>query len=82
MNILLRTKDVQNALGISRSTVYERMKDGLLPQPVKTSVRANRWPKDEISKLIAAKIAGVDDEVIRALVTRLLEQRQIVKVEV
>ena len=76
MNVLLRTKDVQAAFGISRCTLYVRLKDGLLTPPVKTTPRANRWPKSEINALIAARIAGHGDDVIKALVTQLVEYRK------
>ena len=44
-------------LGVSKSTVYRRVKQKLFPQPVKIG-RPSRWPSDEILKVMAAYKAG------------------------
>jgi len=79
MNVLLRTSDVKNALGLSRATVYTRIKEGLLTPPIKIGKRASAWPRSEISTIIAARVRGVDDDVVRALVCQLINDRQAVE---
>jgi len=41
MNTLLRVKKVMDVMGISRSTVYLRIKQGLMPPPVKIGERSS-----------------------------------------
>ena len=53
------------------STLYQRISQGLWTQPVKLGPRAVGWPADEVSALIAARIAGQSDEAIRGLVRQL-----------
>jgi prophage regulatory protein len=45
---LLRLKDVSAMLGVSRSTVYKRMRDGSFPQPVVLGPRAVRWRSEVV----------------------------------
>lgn len=59
------------ATGSSRSTIYLRVSQGLWPQPVKLGARAIGWPSSEITAINAARIAGLSDEEIRALVIKL-----------
>lgn len=57
--------------GSSRSTIYLRVSQGLWPQPVKLGARAIGWPSSEIMAINAARIAGLSDDEIRALVIKL-----------
>lgn len=59
------------ATGSSRSTIYLRVSQGLWPQPVKLGARAIGWPSSEIMAINAARIAGLSDDEIRALVIKL-----------
>jgi prophage regulatory protein len=75
MNVLLRLPDVKKATGLSRSTLYCRIKQGLLPPPVKLGIRSAAWPKTEVAAINAARIAGKSETEIRQLVTSLMEIR-------
>lgn len=68
---ILRRKQVQAESGYSRSTIYQRMSDGLWPRAVKLGPRAVGWPAREVEALNEARIAGADDSRIRALVRHL-----------
>lgn len=70
-NSLLRLPAVKAQSGASRSTIYLRIQQGLWPKPVKLGPRSVGWPESEVSALNAARIAGMLDGEIRALVTRL-----------
>ncbi len=72
---LLRLPAVMNATGLSRSTLYLRIKQQLLPPPVKIGERCAAWPSHEIEAINAARIAGKPDEEIRELVNQLQQQR-------
>lgn len=75
---LLRLPAVKAESGASRSTIYLRIQQGLWTKPVKLGPRSVAWPASEIAALNAARIAGMDDGEIRALVTRLEASRKTV----
>jgi prophage regulatory protein len=47
----IRPRQVQDAMGWSRSTLYEKISLGLFPRPVKLDVRGRAvgWPEREIA---------------------------------
>ena len=75
MNTFLRLKKVMDAMGISRSTVYLRIRQGLMPPPVKIGERCSAWPNYEITAINAARVAQKSDSEIRELVIQLQRQR-------
>jgi len=74
---LLRLPTVKAETGASRSTIYLRIQQGLWPKPVKLGPRSVAWPASEVAALNAARIAGMVDAEIRALVTRLEAARKL-----
>lgn len=74
---ILKLKDVISTTGFKRSTIYIRIKDGLLTEPVKIGKRAVGWPHFEIQLLIKASIAGFDENEIKLLVKNLEARRKI-----
>ena len=68
---ILRRPRVEEAIGLSRSTIYLRVSQGLFTQPVSLGPRAVGWPAGEVSAINAARIAGKPDEEIRELVAQL-----------
>jgi prophage regulatory protein len=75
---ILRLPDVKAATGLSRSTLYLRIANGVFPHPVSLGGRAVGWPADEVVALNAARIAGKPDADIRELVTMLEVARKAV----
>jgi prophage regulatory protein len=77
LNRLLRRPAVEDASGLSRSTIYRRIKDGLFPRPVSIGTDKNgesctvAWIADEIAAVNAARIAGKSEADIKALVVEL-----------
>jgi prophage regulatory protein len=69
---------VKAATGLSRSTVYLRIADGVFTHPVSLGGRAVGWPAHEVAALNAARIAGKPDAEIRALVAQLEVARKAV----
>jgi prophage regulatory protein len=45
---ILRRKQVEQAVGLSRSTIYQRMKDGTFPHPVPLGGRVVGWRVSDI----------------------------------
>ena len=72
---LLRLPAVKARSGLSRSTVYLRISQGLWTRPVGLGGRAVAWPADEVDAFNAARIAGKTDAQVRHLVARLESMR-------
>ncbi|MDA1092467.1 MAG: AlpA family phage regulatory protein [Acidobacteria bacterium] len=73
---ILRRKTVQLRTGYSRSTIYLRITQGLWPKPVRLGARAVGWPAREVAALNEARISGVPDIALRALVQSLIRARR------
>jgi prophage regulatory protein len=71
-----RLPQVAATLGLSRSTVWLRVKQKELTPPVRLGSRAVGWPANEISAINAARIAGKTGNEIREIVARLVAERQ------
>ncbi len=58
----IRPRQVQAAMGWSRSTLYQKISEGVFPAPVKldASGRAVGWPEREIAAYQQARIAARD----------------------
>jgi prophage regulatory protein len=76
MITIKRISEVKAACGLSKSTIYMRVKDGLFTSPVKLGGRAAGWPASEIDSINAARIAGKNNDEIRLLVQKLLSARR------
>lgn len=50
---ILRIRTVLNRSGLSRSTLYRKMKDGTFPRQVKISDYCSGWRESEINRWIA-----------------------------
>jgi predicted DNA-binding transcriptional regulator AlpA len=51
-NALMRRMEVQRETGLSRSTIYKRVKDGTFPAPVKLGERSVAWRVAEIEAFL------------------------------
>ena len=68
---ILRRRQVELESGLSRSTLYLRISQGLWSRPVSLGPRAVGWPAREVAALNEARIAGIPESGIRALVQQL-----------
>ena len=73
---ILRRKQVQARIGLSRSTLYLRIAEGTFPKPVSLGTRAVGWPASEVEALNAARISGKSNSEIRNLVVNLEAARK------
>jgi len=73
---IYRLPSVKSESGLSRSTIYLRISQGLWTKPVSLGARAVGWPSGEVAAINAARIAGKPDEEIRALVVKLEAARK------
>ena len=73
---ILRLPACKDKSGDSRSTTYQKIKDGLWPPPVAIGPRSRGWVEHEIEAVLAARVAGKSDEEIRSLVASLVDSRR------
>ncbi|MGQ0443620.1 MAG: helix-turn-helix transcriptional regulator [Beijerinckiaceae bacterium] len=76
LHTILRLPAAKSESGLSCSTIYLRISQGLWPKPVSLGARAVGWPASEVVALNAARIAGKSDAEIRGLVTKLEAARK------
>ena len=57
MQKLLRLPQVIERTSVRRSTIYEMMRAGTFPKPVKLNQRSNGWLEAEISEWLLSRIA-------------------------
>ena len=71
-----RLPRVCSSTGVSRSTTYLRITQGLFPTPIPLGGgRIVGWPAREVAAVNEARIAGWSDAKIRELVTDLIAGR-------
>lgn len=75
-NALVRLPGVIALTGMGRATIYDYMQRGLFVQPVKLGPKLAAWPRDEIDRINAARIAGRSPDEIKALVVALVDARK------
>lgn len=73
---LMRPADVSRMTGLGLSTLYAHIDRGIFPPPVRLSRRFVVFPSEEVRRIINARVAGHDDEAVRALVLELIEARK------
>ena len=73
---ILRRRQVEAESGCPRSTLYLRMAQGLWTLPVSLGGRTVGWPASEVAALNAARIAGLTEAQMRALVIELMAARK------
>lgn len=73
---IYRLPAVKAESGLSRSTLYLRISQGLWTKPVSLGGRTVGWPACEVAALNAARIAGKPDDEIRQLVQKLEADRK------
>jgi prophage regulatory protein len=54
---ILRLPEVKSATGLSRSTIYSQMADGIFPKPISLGARAVGWVNSDIEQWLDSRIA-------------------------
>lgn len=70
-----RLPEICTTQGKCKSSIYNEISAGLFPPPVKISSRSSAWPSNEVEAITKARIAGVSEKELRALVLKLVAQR-------
>lgn len=55
---ILRLPQVKSRCGLSRSSIYARVKEGVFPAPVSLGARAIGWVESEVTAWIEARKAS------------------------
>ncbi len=55
---ILRLPSVKETTGLSRASIYQKMKEGSFPKPILLSTRSVGWLEAEIAAWIASRIQG------------------------
>ena len=58
---LLTRPQVEARCGLSTSSVYRLMREGLFPEPIRVGRRAVRWPASEIDEWLATRPRATGD---------------------
>ena len=53
---ILRRRQVEQRTGLSRSTLYQYIKDGFFPKPVPLGPRAVGWLESDVSDWITTRV--------------------------
>lgn len=72
---ICRLPDVKRLSGLSRSTIYLRITQGLMTPPISLGGRAVGWPANEVHAINAARISGKSDKEVAELVALLVAKR-------
>ena len=57
---MLRRREVQARICLSKSTLYRLISAGQFPRPVPLGIRARGWPEDEVDAWLEARRAERD----------------------
>ena len=58
---ILRRRQLEEQLGLSRSSIYKMVADGLFPKPIKLGSRAVGWRADEVENWLIEMQEASDD---------------------
>lgn len=62
---------VLQTIGISRSSLYQQINDGLFVSPIKLGKRSVAWLPTEVDTILSARIAGLSEKSIKEIVSNL-----------
>lgn len=61
---LLKLLEVKKRTRLSKSHIYDLVRKGLFPSPLKLSERSSAWVESEVDAWIASRIAERDEEIV------------------
>ena len=54
-SVIIRLPEVKARTGLSRSTIYEQIRDGKFPKQVSLGSRATGWRESEVNQWVASR---------------------------
>jgi len=73
---IVRKPEVLNQFGFSRSVLYDRINNGLMPPPISLGSRAVGYLQHELDAVMTYIIAGRPNNEIKLLIKNMLAERQ------
>jgi prophage regulatory protein len=73
---IARLSDVIFQTGLSKTTIWSRVRDGKFVPQIKLSGRASGYIQSEVDAVLTAMAGGLSDDDIRTLVSKLIELRK------
>lgn len=73
---LVRKAEALAITGDKNTALYEKIKRGVMVRPVPIGGRAVAFPSDELQAVVQARIAGLSETELQALVEGLHERRK------
>jgi prophage regulatory protein len=73
---IVRKPEVLATLGISRSTLFNRIGDGLFPPSIPLGGRAVGWLESEVQSVLKGYVSGLTTKETQGLVSRLIMSRK------
>lgn len=55
---ILRRREVEARIGLSRSAIYAQMAEGVFPKPLRLGKRAVGWPETAIAQWLASRASA------------------------
>lgn len=77
LRLLRRTELQARKLPTGKTDLYDKIKAGLWPPPVKLGVRTVAWIEHECDAVLAARVRGENDDAIRELVAEMVAAREV-----
>jgi len=71
----LRLPQVCERRACSRASLYRAVAAGTFPPPIRRGRRTSVWVASEVDTILAAEVAGMPPEELRALVARVVADR-------
>ncbi|HOE17239.1 MAG TPA: AlpA family phage regulatory protein [Syntrophorhabdaceae bacterium] len=71
----MRPVDVQRKMKVSRTHLYELIRQGLFPKPVKPFKKMSLWNEAEVDRIMEAFYKRIDKEKIKELVNEIEQLR-------
>ena len=62
---IIRRKAVEARTGLSRSTIYQRIKDGAFPPPISLGAKAVGWLQSDIEDWIAERVQASRSGIVK-----------------
>lgn len=73
---ILRKPEVLNSFGISDSTLYARINEGVIAPPIPLGDRAVGFLEHEAQAVLSSMVAGKSKEEIKSQVTAMVHERR------
>jgi len=72
---IIKLKSVVKTTGLSRSTIYNKISEGVFPKPIRLGERAIGFLESEVQAFVALLVKGVSNEEMRVAIIDIVKNR-------